>query len=981
MHTPEYKLIYVITQHSELGHFIEAHAVLLNPDLSFSLKYSKVSIQSLDKSKYFFDHNDISIIKLIEQYNDEKIVKKFSKKSKRFNQFIENEFTNSLFKEYIRPYIERYLIRIIPILQSNNIPLYFKADRFSIISEKKITIHKTPAQVIFNFIRDSYEIRYFLTIKKDEQIIGLYQNNAYILTNEPAWILINNDLFSFEKNFDSKKITPFFNKQYVSIASEFEEKYFKSFIHNTIRKHEYVNGKGFTIIENRTSPVPRLKIVKDWQLNSVIVLEFKYGKQKFLSGSPESNYVKCSYSPENIVFEKVIRNIEQEKIYIDKLYQLGLEYIDDSTFKLKSQEKNQSFEYDLISWLNKNARELLKDGFDFKHDLASKNYYTGKIELIFQVEKQIDWFDIKAKVKFDNFEIPFVQLRKQLLFGKREFALPDGSVAILPEEWFETYKDVMIYAKPQLDSLSINIQHLDILKNSFPSAKEKYQNEIEEFSKQDKLALIDLPENLKAELRPYQKIGYNWLYHLSKNDFGCCLADDMGLGKTIQTLCLLQKDHEDQDSSSLNDNVIQLDLFTYSKNNISRKPSLIIMPTSLIYNWIREIRKFTPDLKCIIHSGYKRFENISQLHHYDIILSTYGVIRNDQKIFKDFSFNYLILDESQYIKNPASKIFRCIVQLKADHKIVLTGTPIENSLTDIWAQMTFLNPGLLGNLKSFQNEYIKPIEKNGDQYPQKQLKQLISPFILRRTKSQVAKELPELTETIRFCEMTEAQNSIYERKKSEIRNYILNQIDHFGVANQMINLLKGLTELRLLANHPALLLPNYEEDSGKFNEVKEQIENLLTLGHKVLIFSSFVKHLQLFRNYFETSGISFEWLSGSVQASARSRIIDNFQNNELIRLFLISIKAGGVGLNLMAADYIFILDPWWNPAVEAQAINRAHRIGQDKKVFSYKFISKNTIEEKILDLQEKKILLANEFVNNNNPLRFLSLHEIEDLLN
>jgi len=312
-------------------------------------------------------------------------------------------------------------------------------------------------------------------------------------------------------------------------------------------------------------------------------------------------------------------------------------------------------------------------------------------------------------------------------------------------------------------------------------------------------------------------------------------------------------------------------------------------------------------------------------------------------------------------------------------KVTLRFTPIENSLIDLWSQVSFLNPGLLGNLTFFKKEFLYPIEKKNSKTHEQRLKKLIQPFILRRTKKDVEKELPDLMENIRYIEMTEEHKKVYERKKSEIRNLIFRDLENVRLERKMVAVLKGLTQLRLIANHPVLLDEKYNSDSGKFDEVIRMMDDIIAENHKVLVYSSFVKHLKIFSRYFENESIKYNFLSGDIIRSKRKAIIEDFQKNNDNKVFLISIKAGGVGLNLTAADYVFILDPWWNPAVEAQAINRAHRIGQDKKVFSYKFITKNTVEEKIVGLQQRKKLLANEFIEFSNPLKALSAEDIENL--
>jgi SNF2 family DNA or RNA helicase len=347
-------------------------------------------------------------------------------------------------------------------------------------------------------------------------------------------------------------------------------------------------------------------------------------------------------------------------------------------------------------------------------------------------------------------------------------------------------------------------------------------------------------------------------------------------------------------------------------------------------------------------------------------------------MLKEHEFFYLILDESQNIKNSGSKTYQTITKLKAKHRLVLTGTPIENSLSDLWSQINFLNKGLLGNQAYFKREFITPIEKKNDPEKQTKLQTLIRPFVLRRKKEEVARDLPPLTEQIRYCGMSKEQQTTYEKEKSIIRNNILQNIEKEGIKKSAIVVLQGLTKLRQLANHPSMLNADDEAESGKFDEIFRSLKSLMAENHKVLIFSSFVKHLELLKQKIESEKWKYSILTG--QTTKREEVIKKFQEDPENRIFLISLKAGGVGLNLTSADYVFIIDPWWNPAAENQAINRAHRIGQDKKVFVYRFITEDTIEEKIQLLKERKSSLAEKFVNSNNPFQEITQKEIISLL-
>ncbi len=410
----------------------------------------------------------------------------------------------------------------------------------------------------------------------------------------------------------------------------------------------------------------------------------------------------------------------------------------------------------------------------------------------------------------------------------------------------------------------------------------------------------------------------------------------------------------------------------------TRLTSLIVVPASLIYNWENEIKRFVPGMIVKSYKGNQRIKSTSYFNNFDIILTSYHTLRQDVDIISSFRFHYIILDESQVIKNPASLLFKTVTRLDSEYKLVLTGTPVENSLTDLWTQLNFVNPGLLGDLAFFRREFAKPIEKLRDDEKEIKLRKIIQPFILRRTKEMVARDLPPISEQTVFCDMTEEQFKVYDEEKSSVRNSILKNMESSGREKSAIIVLQGLMKLRQISNHPVMANDEYSFSSGKFETVIQDMESVLSEGHKILVFSSFVKHLDLYAQELKKKRIRFAKLTGA--SINREKIVNSFQNDPENKIFLISLKAGGVGLNLTAADYVFILDPWWNPASEMQALSRAHRIGQAKSVFVYRYITSNTIEEKIVRLQEKKSKLADTFISSNNPLKDLDIQEILDII-
>ncbi|MFN6944605.1 MAG: DEAD/DEAH box helicase [Cytophagaceae bacterium] len=627
------------------------------------------------------------------------------------------------------------------------------------------------------------------------------------------------------------------------------------------------------------------------------------------------------------------RNVDLEKSVVQELKGRSMEFRHSKAIL----EKTAAF-----SWLNRHREELLSQGYLFKQNSKDgKRYFVGTSSINLEVKENNDWFDIHAIIKFGEFEIPFLTLRNYILKKKKEFELPNGEIAVIPEEWFSQYSELFGFIEEDTTKgVKLKKHHLSLVQDLRTGnlAQVIIDRKLEKLKEFDEIEDSDLPKGFKGLLRPYQKAGYNWMQFLQKYSFGGCLADDMGLGKTVQTLALLQSQKEQGAANA----------------------SLLIMPTSLLYNWEMEAGKFTPELKIFNYTGTYREKNVEQFEGYDLVLTSYGTTRIDVDLLSRYKFNYIILDESQAIKNPESNIAQAVKELHSKHRLILTGTPIENSIMDLWSQMSFINPGLLGTQTFFKNEFLAPIEKRQDENKVKRLYSIIKPFILRRHKSQVATELPEKVENIKYCKMSTDQEAEYEKVKSEYRNMILDSIEKNGVSKSQLLLLQGLTKLRQLANHPKLVLPEYSGSSGKMEDIVHMLQGALGKDHKILIFSQFVKHLAIIKEYLLKENIEYAYLDGATKE--RQGQVELFQNNEDVKVFLISLKAGGVGLNLTAADYVFILDPWWNPAVEAQAIDRAYRIGQKNKVFTYKFITKNTVEEKILNLQMNKKKLAEELI-------------------
>lgn len=670
--------------------------------------------------------------------------------------------------------------------------------------------------------------------------------------------------------------------------------------------------------------------------------------------------------PHNGVVKVVKRNEEAEKEFTALLRNMHSD--------MQHNLQNHFFYLPGTSVLNNNwffrftdvMKEWNVEMFGFE-GLKNLRINTNRPETRVQVSSGIDWFDATVEIAFGDQVITIPDIKKALAQRLNFVKLGDGSIGLLPEDWLKKYGLLVKMGESRGNKLRLKKVHFSVLDELLAEIDEEaLQQELEE-KKQKLNSIISAdfsnlkpPAQLKAQLRPYQVAGFQWLVFLKEAGWGGILADDMGLGKTVQALAY----------------------FLHYRNDHPGAKFLVVCPTTLVYNWENEIKKFTPDLKHFIHHGPKRSVSIKAFDPYDIIITTYGTMRSDVKVLKDLEFDLVVLDESQSIKNPQSQVAKASLLLAAKHRLALSGTPVQNNTFDLYAQMNFLNPGMLGSREFFMNEFATPIDKFQEDEVKQQLRKLTYPFLLRRTKEQVAKDLPAKTETILFCEMGDEQRKVYDAFRNIYRSKILGMIEEQGIERSQMHILQGLTKLRQICDSPAILneeqrFPNH---SIKMDELTREIQENVG-NHKALVFSQFLGMLALIRKDLEAKGIPYVYFDGSSSTTERERAIQQFQNQEECRVFLISLKAGGIGLNLTAADYVYIVDPWWNPAVEQQAIDRTHRIGQTKNIFAYRLICKDTIEEKMLQLQERKRALASELVSDDNAiLKRLTREDIEFLL-
>jgi len=604
--------------------------------------------------------------------------------------------------------------------------------------------------------------------------------------------------------------------------------------------------------------------------------------------------------------------------------------------------------------------------------LKQFNYCPGTYELsiTFKKDEKREYFLLEGCVIHLGKRNPLTKVHAALKKNLDAIELKDGQKGIIPEFICRDFREIFLLGSIIEKNIAVEkvfINRIHAL-STFPGVRVDAQSaeHIRRIFSRDQSALPDPPLSCRKLLRPYQTAGFHWLLSLHAHGFGGILADDMGLGKTIQVLALLEHLYRSED------------------NPVHGK-TLIVVPASLIFNWLREAEKHTPSIQFIVFTGINRKVLLPEITApYDgsarcLVLTTYRTAVNDADTLREIQWEYIILDEAQNIKNPDSVTAHTLHGFSARHRLTMSGTPVENSIMDLWSQMNFCNPGLLGHKNYFLNTFQIPIEKNGSNTAGERLKELSAPFILRRKKTSVLKELPEKEEIDIFVEMSEDEQAMYDEVKQKFRRSVFRRIDEEGIEKSKIHIFEGMLRLRQVCCHPALIDPAWKGGRpAKFSILFDKINEIVSEGNKALIFSQFTSLLALLRADLDQENIPYAYLDGST--TDREAAVNQFQNDPSCGVFLISLKAGGVGLNLSAANYVFIYDPWWNPAAETQAVDRTHRYGQNKKVFSCRFITVDSVEEHVLRLQKRKKQLAENIVQEDAGIaKLLTLDDIKKI--
>ena len=887
-------------------------------------------------------------------------------------------------RQHVKLMADKRIIKAVGLADKLDIPIiYAKDQKVSLHMSDRLTLDGgSEVTPVMNFIRHDEGTTYRLQLRigeravqaetKAEQARALARRSPHspkarlverpsehqliVLTHNPGMFVLDKRIYALCEGFSGQLLLPFVSKQQVEIPRKMENDYFHRFILKQVTRAE-INAEGFDITDVSMQPQAFLTAETSIDGGHILSLRFRYGSLEYAADNNTNGRVTLTEEDDSFRFVRQLRDKDEEKRLRDLLNEVtGAGTV--IRFPSVSQQ---------IDWLREYAPRLKEEGFDVVQP-SGHIYYIGPLSVEQSDTWQGDWLQTDVTVVIDGgrLRIPFRDLRDTILRGEQEYMLPTGEILLIPNEWLKRYSDLMLIGLPkgqgyQRHKSQISSEEFRVLAGASEQVRAE-SLELAGAQPVDAETAVEVSPKLKATLRPYQQAGFQWLWQNLVAQTGCCLSDEMGLGKTLQTIALLLKYKEATKVTEPVTKPLTGMLFSDEEMQGKReegtasgerlalpyRTSLVVAPASVVHNWRNELSRFAPSLSVMTYTGdtSKRKDKRIALMRWDVVLTTYRTLLNDIELLPREEFGIVVFDESQAFKTATSQIHHAVTRLKALHRMALSGTPVENNLQELWSLMSVLNPNLLGDERSFQNAFVNPIavqmEESGEYLLSSRrdlLRRLIAPYFLKRTKEEVLSDLPERQDEVVVCAMTDEQTSQYTEELSKARNEWLDPTAS-GQGRQ-IHILAALQRLRQIAN-----------GEGKMGVVFDYLENLRQTQHKVLIFSEYVTLLEHVGDEMTNRAWNYALLTGQTQD--REQVIARFQQSPDCQFFLISLKAGGVGLNLTAADYVFLLDPWWNRAAEEQAIARAHRIGQQRSVFVYRFVSAGTLEEQILTLQDRK---------------------------
>ena len=858
-------------------------------------------------------------------------------------------------KTYVKQMADKRIVKAVGLADRLDIPIiYAKDQKVSLHISDRLTLDGgSEVTPVMNFSRHDEGTTYRLQLRIGGRLVEQpSEHQLIVLTHTPGIFVLDKRIYALCEGFSGQLLLPFVVKDKVEIPQKMENDYFHRFILKHVARAE-INAEGFDITDVCLQPQACLTAETSIDGSHILSLRFRYGSLEYAADNKANGRVTLTEADDCFRFVRQLRDKAEEQRLTEVLREVtGAGTV--IRFPSVSQQ---------IDWLREYAPKLKAEGFDVVQP-SDHVYYIGPLSVEQSDTWQGDWLqtDVTVVIEEGRLRIPFRDLRDTILRGEQEYMLPTGEILLIPNEWLKRYSDLMLIGLPK--GQGYQRHKSQILREEGKGNSEKFATALPSLdgTLEGNSSFFTLHSSLRATLRPYQKAGFQWLWQNLVAQTGCCLSDEMGLGKTLQTIALLLKYKEATKVTEPVSKPLSGMLFSEEEMlgkreeetgnderlDLPYRTSLVVAPASVVHNWRNELSRFAPSLSVMTYTGdtSKRKDKRIALMRWDVVLTSYRTLLNDIELLSQNEFGIVVFDESQAFKTATSQIHHAVTRLHALHRMALSGTPVENNLQELWSLMNVLNPNLLGDERSFQNAFVNPIavqmEESGEYQLSSRrdlLRRLIAPYFLKRTKEEVLSDLPERQDEVVVCAMTDEQTSQYTEELSKARNEWLDPTA--SSQGRQIHILAALQRLRQIAN-----------GEGKMGVVFDYLENLRQTTHKVLIFSEYVTLLEQVGSEMTSRGWNYALLTGQTQD--REQVIAHFQQSPDCQIFLISLKAGGVGLNLTAADYVFLLDPWWNRAAEEQAIARAHRIGQQRSVFVYRFVSAGTLEEQILTLQDRK---------------------------